>query len=330
MKLFPSIPSLLALGLLFGSGLGRADDGRAIAGFWPAAADVGGVGAAKKAGSATAPTPPTPPAPPRARAPPKPPVPPVPSSGGLPPGLNVTIHDGKVQIDGIDKLVDDQINAALQSVQGSNVPPEIREKVERKLAKIREKVKSRLAKIDANTLDELGEQLGELGDEIGNEMDDFGQEMDAWGEKLGKDIQEKLERKFGKRGVHASNDDEDEDDSDVSTPDVDDDDGLDDAVRDLGDLKLDVDQRAKISALRAETDAKVAAAKHELDAASDRLKKLLENPRASEADVERAIDAVTQQEAAIRRAQIMAWVKARNALDASQRKKVEDAAKKHK
>jgi hypothetical protein len=340
-KLFTTIlPSMLAGGLLFGSALGRADDGRRIIGFWPAAADVGGVGAAKKAGSATAPTPPRPPAPPPPRPPAPPhgtppapaPPPPVPAVGGLPSGINISIHDGKVTIDGIDKLVDDQINAALASVQANpTVPPEIRAKLQARLEKIRAKVKKRLATIDANNLDEIGDQLGELGDEIGEEMEQFGDEMDAWGDAFGKDLEKKLEKQFAGKGVHVHIDSDDDDDDDIpSPPDVDDDEDIDDAVRDLGDLTLSVDQRAKISQLRAETDTKVAAEKHQLDAASDRLKKLLENTKATPAEVEKAIDDVTQHEAAIRKARIVAWLKARTMLDASQRKKVEDAAKKHK
>jgi hypothetical protein len=161
-------------------------------------------------------------------------------------------------------------------------------------------------------------------------MDQFGDEMDAWGDKFGKDLEKKLEKSFAGRGFHFDASDDDDDSDIPSPPDVDDDEDLDDAVRDLGDLKLDVDERARISQLRADTDRKVADAKHKLDAASDRLKKLLENPKSSEAEVESAIDAVTQQETAIRKARVLAWVKARNILSDEQRKKVEDAAKKHK
>ena len=51
-KLFTTIlPSMLAGGLLFGTASTRADDGRSIVGFWPAASDVGAAGAAKAAGS---------------------------------------------------------------------------------------------------------------------------------------------------------------------------------------------------------------------------------------------------------------------------------------
>ena len=95
----------------------------------------------------------------------------------------------------------------------------------------------------------------------------------------------------------------------------------------MGKLNLKPAQRDQIKKLRADSDAKVATAKRELDKASETLKKTLENPAASQAEVERAIDSVTQQEAAIRKARIVAWMNARKILDDGQRKKVEGAAK---
>ena len=80
--------------------------------------------------------------------------------------------------------------------------------------------------------------------------------------------------------------------------------------------------------MRAESDRQVAAAKKQLDQASDTLKKQLDNSATSDADIARSIDAVTQQEAAIRKARIIAWHSARRVLDDAQRRKVEDAAAK--
>lgn len=298
------IPSMLAGGLLFGSVVGFAGPGSGA--------------------------PPTPPIPPVSATPgvaPVPPTPPTPPSiPGLPPGVTVTIKDGKVHIDGIDKYVDQQLDAALKSVQAPGVPPQVRARVEDHLKKMREKLKKKLAKIDASDLDDLGDQIGDIGDEIGAEMDQFGSDMDAWGEKFGKDIQKQVQKQLAAHGIHA---DDDDDDNDIPSPDVDDDDDLADAVKDLGDLELKPGQRAAIAKLRADSDKQVEAAKKALDAASDNLKKLLENG-AGEGDVSRAIDAVSQQEAAIRKARILAWVHARTVLDDGQRKKVEDAAKKHK
>ena len=119
-----------------------------------------------------------------------------------------------------------------------------------------------------------------------------------------------------------------DDDNDIpSPPDVDDDDAdVDQAVRDIGDLSLSLDQRAKISQARADMDKQVADAKHKLDVASEKLKSLLNDPNSREADVSTAIDQVTSQENAIRKARLLAWVRARNVLSADQRTKVEKAA----
>jgi multidrug resistance efflux pump len=99
-------------------------------------------------------------------------------------------------------------------------------------------------------------------------------------------------------------------------------------VRDLGDLKLKAPQRDALRKLRAESDAKVANAKRDLDRAEAQLQKAIENVNASDADIARAIDAVAQQEATIRKARILTWVNARRMLDDSQRQKVEGAARK--
>ena len=70
-----------------------------------------------------------------------------------------------------------------------------------------------------------------------------------------------------------------------------------------------------------ERDVKVA--KQQLDKASDALRRQLESGSTNEADISRAIDDVTRAEAAIRKARILTWVKARKELDDTQRRKVE-------
>jgi hypothetical protein len=285
--------SLLAGSLLFGSAFVSADRG-------------------------TPPVPPVPPAAPAAPAAAPAPLPPKPPKAPKPPktGKGVTIT-----IDGIDEMIDEHIQSALDMV-GSNpdVPPAIRDKVTQKLGKLRSKLKAKLG--GPITPD----QAAEIGDEIGHDMDEFGHEMEAWGEKFGQD----MEKKFGKYNAyaHANDDDADDDDAVSWSNDDDDDDGdIDDAIRDMGGLGLQSKQRDQIQRLRADSDAKVSAAKRELDRASDQLRAELANPSASDADITRAVDAVAQQEATIRKARILAWVNARRILDDAQRKKVEGAAR---
>ena len=315
-KLFATvIPSLLAGGLIFGTAVGSADDGRTLVGFWPAVSDVGSTTVAK---------PPAPPA-----KPPRPPRPP--RAGG---GFSVSVHDGKVQIEGIDQMVDQQIDSVIESLsRDSNVPPAVRAKVTKRLEKVRANVKKRVANLDADDLDDLGEELGKMGEELGKEMEEFGKEMEKFGQdfekQMGKDFAKQMSKQWGKFNVHLDHDDDDDDDDDdrdlPGMPGVDDDDDLDDAVRSLGNLNLKQPQRDQIKKLRLDSDAKVATAKAELARAEENLQRKLENAGASDADIASAIDRVTQQEAAIRKARILAWVNARRVLDDAQRKKVESA-----
>jgi len=217
-------------------------------------------------------------------------------------------------------MIDSQIAGALSMVgSDQNVPPAVREKITKRLEKLRTKLKTKLGNGQIDP-----EEMEELGDEISSEMEEFGHEMEAWGEKFGEDFEKHIKRGFGSNfHVQIGHDD---DDVDVSAPDFDDDDDVDDAVRDIGSLNLQPQQREQITRLRSDSDAKVAAAKRELDRASESLQRQLSNPSASDAEIARSIDAVAQQEAAIRKARILAWVKARRILDDAQRTKVEGAA----
>jgi hypothetical protein len=329
VKLISTIlPSLLVGGLLFGNAVGQADDGRALI--------------AQQDTMPTPPTPPTaptPPTPPTPRTPKPPKAPKVPKAGGGS-GFSINVHDGKVQIDGLDQFVDQHINQAMESIaQDPNIPAPVRAKVTAKMEKIRAKVKARLGHLDASDMDQVGEELDKLGEEISDEMDDFGSDMDQYGkdmDKWGKNFEKDFGKKFGKDfakkfgnmnmqvGPNAGSDD---DVDPPDPPDVDDDSDMADAVRDLGDLDLKQPQRNQLKQLRTDSDAKVAAAKRELDRVSKGLEKQLSNPNASDADISRSIDAVAQQEAAIRKARILAWVNARRILDDSQRQKVEAVAK---
>lgn len=322
--------SILLGGVLFGSAFSQADSGRRYGNYWPssdatvvAQADPRPVPAPMPA-PAPRPAPPVPPAAPAPRVPP-------PHVGS---GVSVQIHDGKIQIDGVSDLVDSAIHDAQEAIKTSGVPTDVRDKLQKRLDKVKDTVKNRLSHLDASNLDQLGDELNKMGDEIGKQMDEFGKEMEKYGQQVGKDSMKKFGKDWSSHGAHFkwdSKDDDDDDDADLpSMPDVDDADELDDAVKSLGDLSLKPPQREQIQKLRADSDRQVAAAKKQLDQASDTLKKQLDNSTTSDADIARSIDAVTQQEAAIRKARILAWHNARRVLDDAQRKKVEDAAAKAK
>lgn len=323
--------SILLGGVLFGSAFSQADSGQRYGSYWsPSDATV-----VAQADPRPVPRPaPLPPLPPRAPAPPAPPATPhSPHSGS---GVSVQFHDGKLQIDGVNEIVDGAIYEAQEAIKSSGLPAEVRDKLQKHLDKVKESVKARLSHLDANNLDQLGDELGKMGDDIGKQMEEFGKEMEKYGKHVGKDSM----KDFGKGWAHGGHfkwdskdkdGDEDNDDNDLpSAPDVDDADDLDDAVKSLGDLSLEQPQRAQIQKLRADSDRQVAVAKKQLDQASDTLNKQLDNSATSDADIARSIDAVTQQEAAIRKARILAWHGARRVLDDAQRKKVEDTAAKAK
>lgn len=293
-KFFTTIlPSLLAGGLLFGSALTDAQ-----------------------------PAPPAPPPPPHAAIPPKPPKAP------KAPKVDIDIDLGD-----LDKMIDAQIKYALDALGNDpNVPPQVRDAVRQRLEKVRIKVKKRLAKVRPGDLDQLGDELNQMGEELEEEMEKFGEDMEKWGEHFGKQLEQKLKQKHVFKQQWGQNWGQHDHDDDDDLPRVlvfgdDDDDDLDDAIDDLGNVKLQPHQREALRRLRSDSDAKVARAKVQLERASDALERLLEETNASDLLIGQAIDQVTRLEAEIRKARILAWVNARKLLDDTQRKRVERAAR---
>ncbi|MEO6775831.1 MAG: hypothetical protein ABI467_22920 [Kofleriaceae bacterium] len=318
-------PSMIAGGVLFGSAFGHADSGRDH-GDWPSSA-------------ATVVAQADPPPVPRSPMPPMPPMPPTPPRHGHGHGINIQMHDGKLQVDGVNDIVERSIKSAQDAIKSSQLPPDVRDRLQKRLDNVRARVEQRLAHLDANDLDQLGDELGKMGDDIGQEMDEFGKEMEKYGDKMSKDATKNFGKNFGKNWAQQWNFGSDDNDHDTDSDhdndsdqdsDSDDQDDVDAAARDLGDLSLRGPQRAQIQKLRADSDRQVAVAKRQLDQASAALQRQLDNVSASDADLARAIDAVSQQEAAIRKARILAWHGARRILDTAQRKQVEDAARAHK
>lgn len=290
-KLFTTIlPSLLAGGLLFGSALTGAQ-----------------------------PAPPAPPAPPAA-APPRPPKAPKAPNVKIKGDIHIDLHD-------IDQMVDEQIKNALDMIgDNEDMPPQVREAAKAKLEKIRVKVKKHLSKISPDDLEQLSEELGKMGEELGDDMEQFGKDMEKFGKDFEKQMEKKLEKQMRDKKVIVWKGPHDNDDDFDDEPDIADFDAADDdvhALRDLGDLKLDQGQRKRLKDLRDASERDVKVAKQQLDKASDALRRQLESGSTNEADISRAIDDVTRAEAAIRKARILTWVKARKELDDTQRRKVE-------
>lgn len=249
--------------------------------------------------------------------------------------MSIRVHDGKVDIDGVDEAVQRELNKAFDELHSSlaqikDLPPPVRAKLEGKIIQLRSTVERRMANMHGMDLDRLGEEMGKMGEEIGKIAEQIGNEA---AQAAQQQVEREVERGAGSHAsgghhhvdVQVDADDADEDMGDG--PDVDDDDDLGEAVRGLGDLKLAPDQHEKLARLRADSDRRVAAAKEALHAASKRLHDQIEHD-ASDDDIARSIDAVSHQEAEIRKARVLAWAGARRLLDEAQRKRIEAAAAK--
>lgn len=329
------IPSMLAGGLLFGLQFGHAaGGGDEVFGFWPATADVGSTQAVPK-----------PPKPPRRgpmpSTPPTPPTPPTPHVHGTGGGISISVNGNKVQIHGIDAMVQGQLEAVRQMIRNNpNIPKDLRDKIFSRMDKVKGIVDKRVKNLKVDDLDRLEEELEEMGQELEQAMEGLEEDLEKLGVKLGKDFADKF-GKAGKLKLDLKNkhlpdpdvdvDVDDVDDSDVDTipmtPDVDDED-MRDAIGDLKDLALSPNQKDRIAKLAADSDRNVADAKRQLDAKSDQLEAALADSRTSDAAIARMVDEISAHEAAIRKARLLAWVNARRVLDDSQRKKIEAAAQK--
>jgi Spy/CpxP family protein refolding chaperone len=259
--------------------------------------------------------------------------------------MSISIHDGKIQIDGVADMVAEQLDRVIQVLDSlPNVPPDVRERVKNRVKAVRGKVASRLGKLKTLDLDKIGPEMERMGDEIEREMEgldrDLSQLGDSLGEKLGKDFADKFGKDFAKsfKNTHVapshdadSDDDDDDDDEEdkaaVALPPLPD--GVDPDT--IGDLKkqvaLNQKQKDELAKLRAESERKIEAAKRDLESMSNRLQDTLARPNADEGEVERLIDQISNKEAAIRKARVLAWVKARKLLGDDQRKQVEAAAR---
>jgi hypothetical protein len=351
------VPSMIAGGFLFGSTSGHAEAGRDdTLGFWPAASDTATrpvVVAQADPWARPRPrpsAPPAPPAPPAAGIPPMPPMPPSPPSRhsrNHGHGVSVSIHDGKIELDGIEELVQDQLERVSDVLDNiPDLPPDVRERVRNRIRSVRDKLRVRLGKLKSMDLDKIGPEMERMGDEIEKEMEGLDKDLSQFGDKFGKNFAQKFGKDFAKnfgpsqvtprhdRDNSDDADDDDDDDKDAVAlpPDRDTDVDPSDpraALPDLKNLVLDQTQKVQLAQLRVDSDRRVADAKRELEAMSERLHDALGNDRADADDIARQIDLISQKEATIRKARILTWIKVRGMLDKDQRKRIEAATKHH-
>ena len=349
------LPSMIAGGLVFGSAPGHASSEPAGGSVLLAQADPL---TPPRYRPPRGPLPPMPPMPPTYAVPPVPPGPPTPPlpphhSRGHSRGMSVSMHDGKIEIDGIEEMVQNQLDRVADVLDSlPDVPPDVRDRIKTRVNAVRGTIRARLGRLKSLDLDKLGPEMERMGDEIEKEMEGLDKDLEQFGDKFGKHFAEKFGKEFGKnfgknfgpghgpmgydRDNSDGDDDADDDDDDkaatalppAAEPDLADPD-MRDAIAGLKNLTLDQNQRAQLAKLRAEVNRQVADAQRELEDMSNRLHDTLGDVSADEADIAQQIDQISAKEATIRKARILAWVKARSLLDRDQRKKVEAAAKKH-
>jgi hypothetical protein len=198
-------------------------------------------------------------------------------------------------------------------------------------------------------IDKLGPEVERMGDEIEKAMEGLDKDLEHLGDKLGKNLSDKISRDFAKRGLpgrppvvidhsdgnddDADDDSGDDDDNDMGLP-ATAEDALDpsdvrDRIAALKAVSLDPSQKAKLAKLRADSEAEIRSAQAERDEMSSKLHARLGDAAASEGEISSLIDRISAKEAAIRKARILTWVKARKLFNAEQQKKIEAALRKN-
>jgi hypothetical protein len=367
------LPTVTVGGLLLSSAAGHAQGGNGDAfGYWPAGADTTARGA--QIAQADPPPrrpamPPVPPVPPMPAMPPSPPAPPSSHRHGHRRGMSVSIHDGKIEIDGVADMVQEQldrVNAMLDSQP--DLPPDVRARVKVRIKNVRERLGVRLNRLKSLDLDKIGPEMERMGDEIEREMDGLDKDLEKLGDKFGKDLGKdfaKIGKDFGKdlgkdiarsfsappappsTPPPAARDNDSDNDNDGDSDDDDDDDKsavaavdhdseaadaarVQEATTVFQKLRLDLDQeqKAQLAKLRADSDQRIKSAKQELEALSNQLQHSLGDDTVSEAEIAQQVDRISKTEATIRKARLLAWVRARSLLNKDQRRRVEAAMKK--
>jgi len=307
-----ALPSLLVGGLLFG--------------FWPAAADNRDPWLNAQPAPPAPPAPPVPPAPPAGRPAPAPPA----QRGG---GISIKMHDGKISVEGVTEMVRKQLDSVRDMVRDNpHIPPPVRANVLARLERVRNAVERRLSKIKSTDMDQLGEEMERVGEDIEEAMNGLDEDLGKLGKELAKQFgkQWKKEWKKGRIEIHGNSDGEDtedtEDEEAEAQPPVDPEDAR-AAIADVRGIALQPQQRLQIQRLREASEREIAQAETQLATLSNKLEQALANPKVSDDEVRRYVDSISQTEATIRKARLLAWVGARRVLDEQQRAKIEAAAR---
>ncbi len=272
-------------------------------------------------------------------------------------GDSVTIngHVGLSALDGIRAMVRGRLAGARTAILHSNMPPQLRDRALARFDKVNAIVNRKLTKIDLSDLDQLGEQMEELGEEIEEAMEGIEDELEELA-KSDPTLRRQLKQLGGDLKFEDNDGDGDDDSWGLSMPvppvppvppvapvapvppvpplpplppgpiagwsstDVP---GYNSRSFDGSDLKLRPDQRTSLRAVRQQSDATISVAKKELDKLSAQLDSALRNKNTAPNQALRLVDAISAQEAIIRKARVSAWLQSRALLDDDQRATLE-------
>ncbi len=271
-----------------------------------------------------------PPMPPNAPKAPKPPKPPK-----IRGGISVSIHGGKLHIDGLDQLVSGHLQRVADVLANHpNLPKAVRDRLTARLDRVRAIADKNVKQLDLSDPDKLGDQIEKMGDELEKALEGLDADLAQLGDKLGKDLAKDIQKglkdlkRIGPDPADPADDDDDDDNDtdDDNLPNASGDPSTDDvsaAVDQLRNFSLKPAQKDEIAKLQLKANQDVEIERLKLEIASKELENALGDVNVTQATIERAVDKVTAHEAAIRKARLLTWVKARNVLDPDQRKQLE-------
>jgi ABC-type transporter Mla subunit MlaD len=98
---------------------------------------------------------------------------------------------------------------------------------------------------------------------------------------------------------------------------------------DLGDLQLTQPQRDQLQQILSQEQQASDQAEQTINGLSDGLRTMLQDPNASETDVQRMVDQINSAEGSYRKARIVAWMRARKVLDQQQQDALMSATHHH-
>jgi hypothetical protein len=238
---------------------------------------------------------------------------------------------------------------ALEQIEQAPIPEKLREKIAERLQRAAERIDERLDRAgsgDFHDMDAFEAEMEAMGEEIEAEMEAMGEEFENFGagwDEWAKQFEKQWDGKAVVIDPDGNGFDFDFDPgvmvlpvppsapvppvppSPPSPPSVDIDLSDLDLTIDIDDLSLGADQIEQLHLIFEAEEDVLEPSREKLADLSDDLRDALEDPDASEAEIGRMVDAISAEEATIRKAQILAWVKSRKVLDPDQRDRVQKA-----